>query len=140
MSDEKKDPIADAFGMVPMSTSNQVSEIIAKAHSDSARDDFETARANIYKVIEGGVDALDQLGQIADQSQNPRAYEVYSTLMKTIVDANKDLLDIQKKIRDLSGADTPMNAAAKTINNNLFVGSTAELQKVIENLKNGRTE
>ena len=73
---------------------------------------------------------------VADSSQHPRAYEVLAKLMDTIIDANKDLLDLQTKIRDINTADTPLNEKAKTINNNLFVGSTAELQKVLKELKN----
>ena len=68
---------------------------------------------------------------VARASEHPRAYEVVATLMKTIVDANKDLLDVSKKKRDMmqSDDDTP-----KTVNNNLFV-STAELQKMLKDIK-----
>jgi hypothetical protein len=120
--------------MVPLA-SNPVDTILAKAHDDSARSDFESARINLHRVIDGGMEAINRLGELADQSQSARVYEVYSTLMKTIVDANKDLLEIQKKIRDISAADAPMNEKAQTINNNLFVGSTAELQNVIERMR-----
>ena len=57
--------------------------------------------------------------------------------MKTVVDANKDLMELQKKIRDVKDADRPIGSEAKSVTNNLFVGSTAELQKAIENLRNG---
>jgi hypothetical protein len=59
--------------------------------------------------------------------------------MDTTLQANKDLLDLQTKIRQISASDAPTNEHAKTINNNLFVGSTAELQKMIENIKNGNS-
>jgi hypothetical protein len=59
--------------------------------------------------------------------------------MKVQLDANKDLLDLQKKIREIQLADEPHNEEAKNITNNLFVGSTTELQKMIENMKNGNT-
>jgi hypothetical protein len=80
---------------------------------------------------------MEKLSQIADQSQHPRAFEVLATLMKTMLDANKDLLDLQKKIREISASDAPTNENAKQVTNNLFVGSTADLQKVIEDMKNG---
>lgn len=129
------DPIANALNMAPLQ-STFIKELEAVAHDDSAKQDFEVARANLHDVIETGKEALNKLAQIADSSQHPRAFEVLSTLMKTVVDANKDLLDLQKKIRDINDIDTPQNEKAKTINNNLFVGSTAELQKVIQDLNN----
>jgi hypothetical protein len=58
--------------------------------------------------------------------------------MDTMLQANKDLLELQKQIRDIDAADSPTNEEAKTVTNNLFVGSTAELQKVIENVRNGK--
>jgi hypothetical protein len=61
-------------------------------------------------------------------SQHPRSYEVVATLVKAVSDANKDLLELQKRHKDL----TVDNSAPSTINNNLFVGSTAELQKLLK--------
>jgi hypothetical protein len=80
---------------------------------------------------------MEKLSQIADASQHPRAFEVLAKLMETMLQANKDLLDIQKTIREIDAKDTPINDEAKSVTNNLFVGSTSELQKVIENMKNG---
>lgn len=138
MSDEEKDdPIANSLNLQPYTeTLNTLETLKAKALDDSARNDFEIARANIYEVIDSGKEALLKLSMVADSSQHPRAYEVLAKLMETIIDANKDLLDLQTKIRDINTADTPLNEKAKTINNNLFVGSTAELQKVLKELKN----
>jgi len=78
-------------------------------------------------VIERGRDALDELIGIAQQSQHPRAYEVISTLIKTLSDTNKDLLELRKKDKDLK--DT--KEVAQTINNNLYL-TTSELQKLID--------
>lgn len=138
MSDEEKeDPIANSLNLQPYTeTLNSIETLKSKALDDSARNDFEIARANIYEVIDSGKEALLKLSMVADSSQHPRAYEVLAKLMETIIDANKDLLDLQTKIRDINTADTPLNEKAKTINNNLFVGSTAELQKVLKELKN----
>jgi hypothetical protein len=77
-----------------------------------------------------------KLAQIADSSQHPRAFEVLAKLMDTMLNANEKLLALQTKIREIDAADTPVNEKAKTINNNLFVGSTAELQKVLKDMKN----
>ena len=132
------DPIGNALGLTPFTNvSNTVKTIIADAHDDSATLDFEKARANIYNVIDTATDAIEKLAEIADQSQNPRAFEVLAKLIDSNLQANKDLLELQTKIRTIKSADAPINDKAQTINNNLFVGSTAELQKVIENIKNG---
>jgi uncharacterized protein YsxB (DUF464 family) len=131
------DPLGKALNLTPFNTDNAVKSIVAKAHDDSAKNDFELARANIHEVIQNGLSAIDKLSQIADQSQHPRAFEVLSTLMKTMLDANKDLLELQKKIREIDAADAPSNEQAQQVTNNLFVGSTADLQKVIQDMKNG---
>jgi len=96
--------------------------------------DYKYARENLYGVIEKGTEALDTLIELAKASEHPRAFEVVSQLTKTLVDANKDLLDIQKKVKDLK--KTEEKEAPKNVTNALFVGSTAELQKLV----NGRNE
>jgi len=84
----------------------------------------------MYDVIERGTEALDYLLELAKASEHPRAFEVVSTLTKTLVDANKDLLEVQtklKKLREEEKQDSPQN-----VTNALFVGSTADLQKLIK--------
>jgi hypothetical protein len=139
MNDEEKDddPIGKALGLTPIEKEvDAVAKIIAEAHDDSAKQDFEIARANIHNMIENGSEAMVKLAQIADSSQHPRAFEVLAKLMDTMLNANEKLLALQTKIREISAADAPMSEKAKTINNNLFVGSTAELQKVLKDMKN----
>lgn len=136
MSEEKNnDPIGDALNMRPMEIYDPIKSIKDAAHNDSATEDFSYARANIRDIIDTGTDSLQKLAEIADQSQHPRAFEVLSTLMKTIVDANKDLLELQKKIRDIE-APNKQNDSNNITTNNLFVGSTAALQKMIQGMKN----
>ena len=96
--------------------------------------DYKYARENLYGVIEKGTEALDTLIELAKASEHPRAFEVVSQLTKTLVDANKDLLDIQKKVKDLKKSEK--EDQPKNVTNALFVGSTAELQKLV----NGRSE
>jgi len=96
--------------------------------------DYKYARENLYGVIEKGTEALDTLIELAKASEHPRAFEVVSQLTKTLVDANKDLLDIQKKVKDLK--KTEKEDQPKNVTNALFIGSTAELQKLV----NGRSE
>lgn len=134
--DENNDPIGKALNLTPIEqTSKIVTDMIANAHDDSAKEDFERARANIHNMIENGQEAMIKLAQIADSSQHPRAFEVLAKLMDTMLQANEKLLDLQTKIREIDAADSPINEKAKTINNNLFVGSTAELQKVLKDMK-----
>jgi hypothetical protein len=137
MNNQNNDPISNALNLAPLEN-DPVKSIVAKAHDDSAKNDFEMARSNIHEVIQNGTYAIEKLSQIADSSQHPRAFEVLAKLMDTMLQANKDLLELQKQIRDIDAADSPTNEEAKSVTNNLFVGSTAELQKVIENVKNGK--
>jgi hypothetical protein len=109
--------------------------LIAKAHDDSAREDFTFARANVREVVENANDAIAKLAVIADQSQNPRAFEVLAKLMDTAVVASKHLLELQKEIRAIDKADVPHDEAAKSVTNNLYVGSTAELSKMLQSMR-----
>lgn len=129
-------PINDALGIVPSPFTTTVSTIVANAKNDSANEDFTYARANIREVIQNGSDAIARMAQIADQSQNARDFEVLSNLMTTVVNASEKLLKVQKSIRELDKVDEPRDQEAKQVTNNLFVGSTAELQKILANIKN----
>jgi hypothetical protein len=113
-----------------------VANIVAAAKNDSAKEDFTFARANMREVIQNGSDAIERMAQIADQSQNARDFEVLSNLMTTVVNASEKLLRIQKAIREIDRTDEPHNEEAKQVTNNLFVGSTTELQKILSDLKN----
>lgn len=112
-----------------------IDKLLEQGHDDSASNDFEMARANVYEMIESGKESMDRLAQIAASSQHPRAFEVYAKLMDTVLNANKELLNLQSKIREIKHADSPVNEKAKSVTNNLFVGSTAELQKMIQEMK-----
>lgn len=135
-NNEDNDPIAKALGVEAIEQKSVLLEnMLVEAHSDTAAKDFEFARSNLYQLIDEGKDAIFKLAQIANSSQHPRSYEVYSKLMETIIQANKELLELQSRIREISAIDSPINEKAQTVNNNLFVGSTVELQKMIENLR-----
>ena len=131
------DPISKALGMTPMP--EQPKLVLGTVTIDD-NTDYEYARQNIYGVIETGANALDQLAQIAAQTQHPRAFEVLANLVKTMVDANKDLLNIRKtklEIEKASGENMSDSMGGNKVQNNLFVGSTAELQKFLKDMKNG---
>jgi len=95
---------------------------------DDVMDDYQYARENLKGIIESAQQSIDDLSSIASTSESPRAYEVLSTLMKTIVDANKDLLELQRKVKLLKED----SGRPKNVTNALFVGSTSELQKLIK--------
>jgi hypothetical protein len=90
--------------------------------------DLEYARENLYHLIEKGRDALDGILDLAGQSQHPRAFEVAGQLIKTISDTNNDLVKLHKSAKEV--LSDPNNGPNK-VTNNLFVGSTADLTKLL---------
>ena len=96
--------------------------------------DYKYARTNLYNAIERGSDALEELVELAKQSQSPRAFEIVGQMIKTLTDANKDLLEVQKKVKDLKKEE--QQKGPNNVTNALFVGNTAELQKLIKGDKN----
>ena len=95
--------------------------------TDEDNDDFKYSRENLYHIIERGQDALDGILQVAKETDHPRAYEVAGQLLKTNAENTEKLVGLQttkKKVKESSGP--------KNVTNALFVGSTAELQKLIK--------
>lgn len=121
----------------PMVQKTQTVEIVhAQSPDTNIDDDFATARRNLHKIIHQGNDALEEALIVAKTSEHPRAFEVVGGLIKTLVDANKDLLDIQKKLKDLKKSDDPKeNQPAIQAENAIFVGTSAELQALINGRK-----
>jgi hypothetical protein len=97
--------------------------------------DYAYTRGNLYSIIEKGQEAIDGILELAQESEQPRAYEVAGQLIKSVSDATDKLMDLQKKLKDVNEEDkkSPTNVT----NNALFVGSTADLAKMIkeQNLK-----
>ena len=96
-------------------------------------DDAEFARTNIRDLISKGNNAIDNLLLVANASEHPRAYEVAAGLIKNLADLNKDLLEIQKRKRDLDPTHSKGNTT--NIDKAVFVGSTTELVKFLKNNK-----
>jgi len=92
-------------------------------------DAYEQSKSNLQDLIDNGKDAMEELRQIASAGQHPRAFEVYATLLKNMVEANDRLLKMQKDMRDMDGKKRESDTK---INNALFVGSTAELSKFLK--------
>ena len=122
-----KDPISQALDIKPME-----GEIVPskqeKLVDENLENDFKYARENLYNIIERGTDALNGIVDLAQQSQHPRSFEVVADLVRTLSTANKDLLDLQKKMKDLQ----PEEQKNQKVTNNLFVGTTKDLTDLLE--------
>ena len=97
---------------------------------DDITRDYEYTRGNLYSIIEKGQEAIDGILELAQESEMPRAYEVAGQLIKSVSDATDKLMDLQKKLKDVEEESKPKGP--NTVNNALFVGSTAELAKMIK--------
>jgi hypothetical protein len=96
---------------------------------DDVTNDYEYTRGNLYSIIEKGQEAINGILELAQETETPRAYEVVGHLIKNVSDATDKLLDLQKKMHELE-QDTKKQSPT-TVNNALFVGSTAELSKLL---------
>lgn len=92
-------------------------------------DAYTQTKDNLQELIDNGKDAMEELRQIASAGQHPRAFEVYATLLKNVVDANKELLNVQKQMRTMDGKESK---GETKIDKAIFVGSTAELNKLLK--------
>jgi len=101
---------------------------------DQIQQDYEYSRAQLYNLVEKGLEAVNGILDVAQDSQHPRAYEVAGQLIKHVGDVTDKLADLQKKMKDLDEDKGPKQVT----NNSLFVGSTADLQKMIKEM--GKTK
>ena len=97
---------------------------------DDIEKDYEYTRGNLYSIIEKGQEAINGILEIAQESEMPRAYEVAGQLIKSVSDATDKLLDLQQKLKDVNAEDK--QGPTNVTNNALFVGSTADLAKLIK--------
>jgi len=123
--EQNNDPISKALDVQPME--GEVVPVEKKVNPEM-ENDFKYARENLYNIIERGTDALNGIVDLAQQSQHPRSFEVVADLVRTLSTANKDLLDLQKKMKDLQ----PEEAKNQKVTNNLFVGTTKDLTDLLE--------
>jgi uncharacterized protein YicC (UPF0701 family) len=93
-------------------------------------DAYQQSKENLQGIIDQGKEAMEEILQIAKVGQHPRAFEVYGTILKNMVDANKELLNIQKQIREMEGIKK--DTASTNIDKAIFVGSTSELSKLLK--------
>lgn len=125
--------LSDIFDVEPIEIVQQKPTVpVVVEHDDPIVSDAQFARENIRELISKGNSAIDQLLLVARDTEHPRAYEVAAGLIKNLGDLNKDLLEIQKRKRDLAPKETaPSNGLS--IDKAVFVGSTAELIKLVRN-------
>jgi hypothetical protein len=98
---------------------------------DDIQKDYEYTRGNLYSIIEKGQEAINGILELAQESEMPRAYEVAGQLIKSVSDATDKLMDLQKKLKDVN--EEQQQKGPSTVNNALFVGSTADLTKLLKN-------
>ena len=94
------------------------------------RNDYEYTRGNLYSIIEKGQEAINGILELAQESDMPRAYEVAGQLVKSVSDATDKQMDLQKKLKDVE--EESVQKGPSTVNNSLFVGSTADLAKMLK--------
>jgi hypothetical protein len=137
--------LSEVFDVEPISESKM--EIVTKEgevnlpKNEMLDYDYEQTRENLYALLKDGKTALDAALSVARQSEHPRAFEVVSGLMKDLADINGKLLDLHKKKQTI---ETPKNQPGQvpqqsnTANNAIFVGSTADLSKMLDDLRKGK--
>ena len=104
---------------------------IVKSQGDvDIEKDYKYTRGQLYSIIEKGQEAINGILELAQESEMPRAYEVAGQLIKNVADATDKLMDLQKKLKDVN--EEKEAKGPTTVNNSLFVGSTAELQKFLK--------
>jgi hypothetical protein len=137
IEDETFDSIDDALDITDRGAEimkkEPASKPVKKVKSDKEdlTKDYEYSRAQLYSLVEKGQEAVDGALDVAQQSDSARAYEVAGQLIKHVADTADKLVDLQKKMKEIDEVNTKQNTTNVT-NNSLFVGSTADLQKMLK--------
>ena len=126
------DEIEDSLGIAKSDEKVEVmkSEVVPERSKDDVTKDYEYTRGNLYSIIEKGQEAINGILELAQESDQPRAYEVAGQLIKSVSDATDKLMDLQTKLKDVNAEEKEKGPS--TVNNALFVGSTAELAKMLK--------
>ena len=130
-----KDIIDEALGAVELAKSEPVKKKVIprpKENNEDLENDYKYQRENFYNLVEKGTDAIEGILEIARESEHPRTYEVAGNLIKQVAEVTEKLGDLQEKMKKLK--EVPNNAP-KSVTNALYVGSTAELQKMLRDRK-----
>jgi len=130
-------PIVEVLSASPLTT---VAERADDTRNSNATNDYEYARTNLMDLAEKGAQALEDMLDFAKQSQHPRAYEVVATLISQLTATNKELLTLSKTIKDITKVEKAaqeLNPEGGGANNQVFFGSTADMQKMLRDLRAG---
>lgn len=101
------------------------------------RKDYEYTRGNLYSIIEKGQELINGILELAQESEMPRAYEVAGQLIKSVSDATDKLMDLQKKMKDI---EEEIQKGPTNVTNALFVGSTADLTKMLKDIQKSQNK
>ena len=104
--------------------------------SEDKDNDYEYTRETLYDLIEKGREGIEEMIEVARQSEHPRAYEVLATLIKDTANTSEKLMDLHRKIQTIDQMMLPAPEKEGNTTNNLFIGSTTELQRMLKNLNN----
>ena len=104
--------------------------------SEDKDNDYEYTRETLYDLIEKGREGIEEMIEVARQSEHPRAYEVLATLIKDTAQTSEKLMDLHRKIQSLDQMMLPAPEKQSNTTNNLFIGSTTELQRMLKDLNN----
>ena len=130
------DGLNDAFGTEPTELQKHVEKVkptLKKTDTPDVRQDYETTRAALHMLVMKGQEAVDGILDVARASDHPRAYEVAATTIKSVADTADKLIDLQKKMKELDADEK--KSGPSTVNNTMFIGSTADLQKMLKKQK-----
>ena len=106
--------------------------IINEDDNKNIQTDYDYSRQTYYDLIEKGRESLEMMIEVARESEHPRAYEVLSGMIKNISDVNDKLMDLNKKEKEINSKVEHKQQLGNTTNNNLFLSSTADLQKLLK--------
>ena len=132
-----KDIIDEALGAVELAKSEPKERKVIprpQENNEDIENDYKYQRENFYNLVEKGTDAIEGILEIAKESEHPRTYEVAGNLIKQVAEVTEKLGELQEKMKRLK--EVPNNAP-KNVTNALYVGSTAELQKMLKGKKDG---
>lgn len=125
--------LSEIFDVEPIELQPTVNTEVAVIETGNVvENDTDFARTNIRELIKKGSSAVDEILQVAKHSEHPRAYEVAANFIKSMADLNKDLLELQKRKRELQMPSKDSGSKDVNIDKAVFVGSTAELMKLIK--------
>jgi hypothetical protein len=134
------DNLSQVFDIEPIGKTEIISQTgnVIPAKNEAFDHDYETTRSNLHSILNQGQDALFHALEVAKQSEHPRAFEVVGGLMKHLSDINHQLLDLHKKKQALESGKPDDEKATITNNNAIFVGSTTELSKMLNDIRKGK--